>query len=580
MKGAASSLLRRLRERKMVQWSVAYLAGAWLLLQVLDLLAQPFAWPSLVLRAATVLLGVGFFAALVVAWYHGERGEQRATRMELLMLAGILIVAGAGVRLVAEDGRGERDVADFECDGMPSLLQPENSVAVLPFENMSADPEQEYFSIGITEEILNALARIPTLRVPARTSSFQFRGERIDAREVGRRLGVAHVLEGSVRKGGDRVRITVQLISAADGYHMWSQTYDREMKDVLAVQDEIARSVAAALSVRIGANASLVRSSTASTAAYELYLRGRFLWGRPTPQNYERAMELYEEAIRLDPGYAMAYAGLADAYIDMSSFSDRSGNMERGLAALRKALELDPENGQAHDTQGYVLHTFTRDYAAAEQSYRRSLQLDAQNAAANTDYGRLLSHMGRSEEALRYVQRGVELDPLSAWITRNLAHVYHRMGRLDDAMRTYAAAVEIDPAFSSGHFSLGDILLVSGRTAEAKHHFEVAAVAQPHRAIVGLARVEARLGRTADARRMLQSLHGQPDPGLLGLELAEAYAEMGDFDEAFRWIDAAFESNHLDLPALAVNPRMKPLHGDPRFAQVLRRAGLEDVARR
>ena len=297
----------RVRQRKLVQWAVAYLAAAWLILQVLSLLAEPFAWPGVVLRAATVLLGVGFIGVLVLAWYHGERGRQHVSGIELILLAVVLALAGAAVWWVRDDSPDQR------ADAQPVISVGRNSIAVLPFLDLSPGKDHEYFSDGITEEILNALARVERLRVASRTSSFSFKGRNVPIDEVGKRLRVQHVLEGSVQRSGERIRVTAQLVDAANGYHLWSERYDRELQDIFAVEDEISRAIVQSLEVEItgGHQDPLVARATESQEAHDLYLKGRYFWANRTPDGLRRAIQYFEQATQLDPNYARAYQGLA-----------------------------------------------------------------------------------------------------------------------------------------------------------------------------------------------------------------------------------------------------------------------------
>jgi adenylate cyclase len=243
------SMLQRLKERKLVQWGLAYLAGAWILLQVLGELRDTYAWPPVILRVVTALAGVGFFAALVIAYYHGEKGEQRVGGTELALLAAILAVAGGVVWAVGRSQAAGSTPAANSVNSAAAL--PARSIAVLPFENLSSDPENEYFSDGITEEILSGLAKVEGLKVAARTSSFAFKHKNVPVGEIGDLLGVAHVLEGSVRKAGNRIRISAQLVNTRTGYHLWSESYDRELKDVFAIQDEISRAIIGTLTTRL-----------------------------------------------------------------------------------------------------------------------------------------------------------------------------------------------------------------------------------------------------------------------------------------------------------------------------------------
>jgi TolB-like protein len=316
----SSALLSRLRERKLVQWALAYLAGAWVLLQLITLLGTTYAWPSWLLRSAPVLLAVGFVATLVLAWYHGEKGRQRASGTELLMLGALLVIAGAAVTWV---GRGaERPLAAEEPSGSAGAMVEGKSLAVLPFADLSEGRDQEWFSDGLTEEILNTLARLGELRGSARNSSFQFKNRAVDAREVGRQLGVAHLLEGSVRRSGDRLRIAAQLIRAGDGFQLWSHSYDRHLDDVFAVQMDIAENIARVLDVVLddARRERMVATGTRDPEAFLYYLRGRAEYeaahalGLDTNDRLWDGNTWFERALAIDPAYALARFYHHDAY--------------------------------------------------------------------------------------------------------------------------------------------------------------------------------------------------------------------------------------------------------------------------
>jgi len=427
----------RLRERKLFQWGVAYLAGAWLLLQVIDLLAGTFHWPDRVQQVATMLLAVGFLAALVLAWYHGERGAQRVVPMELAIFAVLCIIAGAAVAFVARPAPGLGSAGE----ATPA------SVAVLPFVNMSADSEQEYFSDGITEEILNRLAKVPALRVAARTSSFQFKGVKADVREVGAKLGVAHVLEGSVRKAGDRVRITAQLIDARNGYHLWSESYDRELKDIFQVQDEIARAIAGALRVRLGEGAQAAARSP-NLEAYDLFLRARFLLYQATGTSLRSAIDLFRETLALEPSYAEAHAGIAYAYAFLADFylPPREAYTEARKAA-REALELDRSSAEAHALLGYTLAVLDYDHVAAEREFRRAIESNPNSADAHFLFAQFLCGIGRTAEGLVEAERAMTLNPLSGLFGWNRGICLLLSRRYDDVIEQDRSIQELEPAF-------------------------------------------------------------------------------------------------------------------------------------
>ncbi len=569
---------QRIRDRKLVQWGLAYLAGAWLALQAITLLGETYGWPAEILRAAPVVLAVGFLAVLVLAWYHGEKGFQRASGMELMMLAGILVLAGVAVAIVGRDGPDD-SVADPSAK--PAAEAPpveRTSVAVLPFVNVSGDPEQEYFSDGLTEELLNALAQVQGLRVAARTSSFAFKGQNVPVDEIGKRLRVAHVLEGSVRRSGDRLRITSQLVDAANGYHIWSETYDREMADVFAIQEEIARSIAAALEVELAdaARASLARRRTTSLEAHDLYLLGLHHWNRRSPQDLTRAIELFEQAIEEDPGYALVYAGLAMAYAVLPSYTPVSvaEAAEKGRAAAQRALELDPSLAEAHAALGDIAFHFDRDWAGADAEHRRAIELNPAYATVHYWRWEVLIAMGRFDEAEAEILRAVELDPLSPRIrTSSGTHWFYRR-RYDQALQSYRRAIELEPVFAHAFYN-------SGRVYALLRRFEEAAVSYRRWAEISgedpdLLELAVRgVADPAQRSRALDAVARFEAPASLNLyRSAELYTLLGDHPRALDALERAYEQRQPDIPFVAVNPIFEPLHGEPRFRALVERLGL------
>ncbi len=315
-----TEFFRRLRERKMVQWALAYVAASFALIQILDIVSQRFGWPEQTIRLVIIAAALGFFVTIVLAWYHGERGAQRVTSAELLILALLLAIGGAALwRLAPRTSEG----AAASNTGGPvagSAADP-RSIAVLPFVNMSGEKDNDYFSDGISEEILNVLASIPELRVAARTSSFSFRDGKHEAPEIAQELHVRMILEGSVRKQGDRARITAQLIDAASGYHVWSQTYDRDLKDIFAIQDEIAAAIAHELKVKMDGTDETALKKPRNLEANDFYLRGLALWQTRGEASLISAIENFKNAIAADAEFAEAYAGLALAYTILPDYS-------------------------------------------------------------------------------------------------------------------------------------------------------------------------------------------------------------------------------------------------------------------
>ncbi len=576
------SIVERLKRRKLAQWAVAYLAGAWLVLQVLSLLAQPFAWPDLVLRAATVLLAIGFFAALVIAWYHGERGVQRASGVEILMLAGILIIASAAVAFVSRSytRRGVAPApARVPAGAATAPAGDQGSIAVLPFANLSSDPQQEYFSDGLTDELLDALAHVPELRVASRTSAFAFKGKGVGVDSIARALRVASVLEGSVRKAGNRVRITAQLISAATGYHLWSETYDRELKDVFAVQDTISRAIVAALALKLSpgsGSARLVKEETRDPAAHDLVLQGDYFARQGTRASLARAVALIQQAIARDSGYARAYALLAGA-LDQQAYlryGPREELRQRAREAGRRAIALDSTLAEAHYVLGNLAWQSDLDLPAAERHFRRAVELNPGLAPPHSRYAWVLMDLGKKDEALAEAKRAAELDPVSGGVLANLGSMYSYAREDQRALEAYQAAITLMP---ENQIALANYAL---QLSQMNRHREAIQIAERSRALDAqdqftlavLAYVYAKAGRRADSQRSLEALRAQPEPS--PYLLATAYAGLGDKEQVFAQLTRAVSERDEGVTDLAVDPVFDPYRRDPRMRALIRRVGL------
>ena len=572
----ARRALKRIRERKLVQWGVTYLAGAWLMLQVLHTFGSLYAWPAAVLRAIPVVLGAGFFMALVLAWYHGERGDQRVTGTELGILALLLFLAGAGAVAVGaragEDGTRSAAAGSGSVEAAPVELA---SIAVLPFQNVSSDPEQEYFSDGLTEEIQNALAQIPGLRVAARTSSFVFKDKDVPIDSIGRALRVAHVVEGSIRKSGKRVRISASLVEVASGYQRWSRTYEREVSDIFAMQDEISREVAQQLRLDLAGAAPLVRRETADAEAHELVLRGLADYRRLSRDSRVTAESHFREAIRRDPTYARPHAMLAlvlawRAYwrhVPRERYAD-------AIAAADRALELDPELAIAHVIRGELANLYEWDFEKADAHFRRAIELTPGDASARGSRAWLLMRLGRADEALAEALHGVRLDPLSAPAHNTLGLISFHAGRSERAVSAYEMATALAPDYPAAPANLAVLHAVAGRHAEAVRQAERVAALEPGtpHALATLGYVYARAGRRREAEAQLGALLQLPTPS--PFRIATVYLALGDRDRALDFIEKAVDDRDDHANWLAVTPMFHELRADPRYLRALRRAGL------
>ena len=567
-----SSLRETLQRRKLVQWVLAYLAFGWLLLQVIDTLGGKFGWPDSWFRIATVVLGVGVLAAGILASYHGERGAQRVSGLEIIMLMAVLIIAAAAVALV---GRGAS--ASSDAIGKSSQPADENSLAVLPFVDLSPNRDQEYFSDGITEEILNALARVEGLRVPARASSFAFKGKNLPINEIASTLRVRHVLEGTVRKAGDRLKITAQLIDPSEDRRLWSRDFEeKEMVDVFAIQEEIARAIVQELQPRLGFGGSpLVAQGTQNVEAYNLYLQARQFWNLRNAQSLQRAIQLYEDALRIDPTFARAQASIAEVYIVLpthAAFPEREAR-KRAEQAVRLALARDSTLAPAHTVQA-VLHEYDFRWAEAEREYRRAVELDPAYATAWQWYAMNALARGRSDEALQLIQRARQVDPLSMIIRGHEATWLAYAGRESEAIAAFDALIALDSTFASARLDLADFELWRGNAAAALARLDQAALLygeEPPALIARRVYAAAKAGQSELAARSLRTLEANNHPTYLAL----AYVGLGRVDDAFVQLNRAADSNTLDFGYHLSGKLFDPIRSDARFTALLKKIGLQ-----
>jgi adenylate cyclase len=500
-----------------------------------------------------------------------------------LVLAAIVAIGGAIVVGMAAGGMASTDLSD---DVDANLALAENapggpldqvSIAVLPFLDMSPEQDQEYFSDGITEELITHLSRVTGLKVTARTSSFQYKGTPTDVREVGARLGVSYLLEGSVRKSGNVLRITVQLIKVEDGLHVWSERYDRRVSDEFAVQEEISRAVAGTLRVHLvgGKGDAAVERHTPSVETYELFLRGRFFANQRSEEALARAAEYYQQAIAIDPRYARAYVGLADTYI-----APRHGapaeRFERARDLVMTALALDSALAEAHTSMGWIRMWYDRDWAAAERHLQRAMSLDPGYVWAQQWYGAYLSAVGRADQSLVASRRAQQLDPLSVAANTHIGTHLFFLGHYEEAIDQYNKALELDPNFFMARWGLSRAYMHSGRHAEAMRELQYPGTDylgffRP--ALVGYAYAVA--GREAEARGVLADLRARRERGeyVAPTEFAAIHMGLGERNEALRWLER-HEADRGARIFLQVDPVFAPLRSERRFQLLLRRLRL------
>jgi TolB-like protein/Flp pilus assembly protein TadD len=447
---------------------------------------------------------------------------------------------------------------------------------VLPFTNLSADKENEYFSDGLAEEIINALTKLPGLRVPARTSSFAFRGKEMDVGEIGAKLRVGHVLEGSVRKADDRIRVTAQLINVSDGYHLWSERYDRRMADVFDIQDEIAQAIVDKLRVQLVGEQSLVKRHTANLEAYNLYLKGRHWWNQFSGESLRKAAQCFERATAEDPEYALPYAALAVAYGQLAAHGWARPHelMPVARECALKALALDETLAEAHWALATVRHWYEWDWRGAESEYRRAIALSPRDASAHLYLADLLMNTGRTDDALAEGRQALELEPVSVEVNRCMIYFHYVAGQFEEAIAQGLRTVELHPRYPIPYLNLGLAYACSDRYQEAIDALQTAralAGADPFYEW-GLGVAYARSGRRAEAREIVEHLEQRRYSLFF---LAWLYGALGEPDRTFALLETAYEEREGLLKSLKVEPTFAPLRSDPRFADLLRRIGLE-----
>jgi TolB-like protein/Tfp pilus assembly protein PilF len=461
---------------------------------------------------------------------------------------------------------------------------PEKSIAVLPMVNSTGDPANEYFSDGMSEEFISSLSRLQELKVVGRTSSFQFKGKTDDSKAIGEKLGVYYLLEGSVRKSADRVRIAVALIKSGDGANIWSETYDRDLKDIFAVQSEIAGAVAKELRVALlGTNGQTAPLTTAATPsnqnieAYNALLQGNFYYNRRTAEDTRKAIGYYEEAIRLDPRYALAYAKLSTSALNLATSyaglatKEREELITKARATAKRALELDPNLADAHLAQGRILERVDFNFAAAEAEYRRALELAPQNANVTANLGLLMSELGRLDEAVALGQRAIALEPLRGVSHSNLALCLIPLGRYDEAEAAVRKGIELQPQSAQNYAYLAVIQILRGNSSAA---MELAKQeTDPFWRTYALALAHFANGDRAEADAALKKLIDE-DADDAGSQIAQVYALRKEPEKMFEWLEHAWTTHDSGVTELLSDPFLRAYKDDPRFIAFAQKIGV------
>ncbi len=595
------SFFDELKRRNVIKVAAAYLIVSWLLLQVSDTLVPALHLPEWFHSGVAFVLIIGFPIAMIFAWAfemtpEGLKKEKEVDRAQSItqatsqqlnnVIIGLLVLAlgyFAIDKFVLDPGRDAVELeaalqtAQQAAPVAATAAVTDTSIAVLPFVNMSSDEEQEYFSDGLSEELLNLLAKVPELRVAARTSSFSFKGQNIEIPEIAERLGVTNVLEGSVRKSGNQVRITAQLIKADDGFHLWSETFDRELDNIFQIQDEIAAAVVESLKVTLLGDAP--KSRITDSAAYQLYLEGSYFGNRRTIESMKKAIQLLKQAVEIDPDYAPAWAELAFNYLWLSaSVGDMSIAEGNALAdqAVAMALSIDPKYGFAHFVRGVALAIGEFKFAEASESYLRALELDPGNAQIVLAAAWVAGNFGQFDEALFHTKASMALDPVLPTSHSNLAETFWKRGDLDLALASYEKLLSLSPDFVGTHHRMARILMqkgdllnalaqaneerdgVYGLTSQAMVHFALGNQQASDSAVVRLIDI----GATEAA-----------------YQIAEVYGVRGEADKVFEWLEKAYRNHDAGITSLLGDPSFGSVLNDPRWPVFLEKLQLAEVWR-
>ena len=591
------SLYEELKRRNVLRVAIAYLALAWLLIEVAGTLFPGFGIPAWAFRFVVILLALGLLPTLIVSWAYeitpeGVKREKDVVRdtsithLTAKRLDGITITLMVVVvafilvdrlwlspRLAAQLATPAAVVAENNNTQESKPAEPpfsSNSIAVLPFVNVSDDAANEYFSDGISEELLNLLAKIPELRVIARTSSFAYKGKNVKIADIARELNVGHILEGSVRKAGNQVRITVQLIHTADSSHLWSETYDRTLDDIFAIQDEIAAVVVAQLKIKLLGEAPTAVET--DPKAFSLYLRARQVGRQGTREAQQQSIALYQQALAIAPDFAAAWVGQAAHYYQAAYFGALPYDEAATLTheAINKALEINPNNAQAYGLRGGIAMLYDGDLAAAARNFQKSLQLKPNDPDILSMASLLVVNLGRMDEAIALMDYVVARDPLNPRSHFSLGDTYLLAGYPDNAIISFRTVLNLSPDFISAHYRIGVALLAKNAPEAALAEIQK----EPNRAyrLFGLSMVYHALGQKTEADASLTDLIERYEQ-VSAYNIAYVLAFRNEADLAFEWLDKAKKFKDSGLSSIPVETLFSNIHSDPRWLPFLESIG-------
>jgi adenylate cyclase len=573
------SVWTRIKEHKIAQWTIAYAAFAFVALHVATLASDALEWPHAVVRTVILVLILGFPIVPILAWYHGVRALKRVSGSELIIIA-LLLVIGGGLLWLIPRPTAERaspsPLATINPKPEPTetaFNPPPHSIAVLPFVNMSGDPKEDYFSDGISEELLNALSRLNDLQVVARTSSFSFKGQNVNVSTIAHELNVGAILEGSVRRAGNTVRITAQLINTVTGFHLWSETYDRPLNDIFKVQTEVATAVAQQLEIKLAGNSTqFAVGGTRNPDAFDAYLRAQRLYEDGTA-GWRAVLDVLDQAIALDPNYADAYTRRAGALLNLSltSSADAAKALrEQAAVAAERAVALAPDSGDAHAALGRVRY-FYLDFVGGAAEFDRALALAPGSAYVQRSVAIYTVYLGHFEPALKAAQRAVDLDPQNFYSYLQQGLTFYDARQYSEALAAFRHAQALQPGSLELNHYLAFTFFMLGQTEQARQLCEATATPMHdddrHWC---LALVYHALGRQADAEHEFDQ-YKKLDADGQSVMCAEIYAQWGNAPAALQWLTKAERLHDWQLGLLKIDPLLDPIRNEPQFKAMLAR---------
>ena len=568
-----------LKRRNVYKVAVAYAVVAWLLVQIATQVFPFFEIPNWAVRLVVLVLIAGFPVALVFSWAFEitPEGIVRESEIEsgksITHHTGRKIVALTIVLAVVATGLLIFQFVRPRSTSPSAATISNKSIAVLPFDNLSGDPQNAYFSEGVQDEILTRLAKIAELKVISRTSTQRFKSAPNDLRQIAQQLGVENILEGSVQKANDQVRVNVQLINALTDAHLWADTYDRKLTDIFAVETEIAKTVADVLQAKLTGSEQHVIAArpTANSEAHQLYLKGRFFWNKRTGDDLKKSIDYFQQAIAADPNYALAYAGVADAYVFLPGYTAGSPQdcYPKAKAAAKKALKLDDTLAEAHTTLAIALLLYDFDFAQAIREFQHAIELNPNYATAHQQYGNIgLIDLGRFDDAIAEGNRAAELDPLSLVINADVGANYYYARRYDEAIAQLRKTLEMDPGYYYAYITLGEALEMKGAGDTAIAEYQKARALNDDPSVLGLlAHAYAASGTKTEALKILDQLKAlSKQRYVAAYSFTLVYLGLGDKEEALHWLEQSYQDRAGgDIEGIRVDPFLDSLRGDPRF---------------